>query len=150
MKSLRRKRLDQHRRILGMIEDARIELGRLLRDAEQIRAAGRKALVVNDRLIVIGRSCYRRFRPWEESLAVILRRCSDGAPEKERRLYFDRGIRCRITAFELEEMWFRDKAYLMRKPSVCRINRLDDYRFENCRYVEASESSRKPKCSRSG
>ena len=40
-------------------------------------------------------------------------------------------------------MWFRDKAYEMKKPTVDRIDSLESYTLENCRYIEAVENSKR-------
>ena len=54
-----------------------------------------------------------------------------------------RKMRCLITAEELKILWFRDKAYLMKKPSIDRKNNEGDYTFKNCQYLEHKLNSGK-------
>jgi len=40
-------------------------------------------------------------------------------------------------------LWFRDKAYLLKRPSLDRINPLKNYTLKNCRFIELSENSKR-------
>ena len=75
-------------------------------------------------------------RGWEKTFYSILSRCT-GKSHK----YFKKGIRCLITKGELKKMWFRDKAYLMEKPSADRLDPSKDYSFDNCQYLEHKVNS---------
>ena len=54
--------------------------------------------------------------------------------------YGGRDIKCLITKEEIKKLWFRDKAYLMKKPSIDRINNDGHYTYKNCRFIELSEN----------
>ena len=84
---------------------------------------------------------YRKSRlPWERTMKRIQTRCSPKG------LYFKKWkIKNRISKEELKILWFRDKAYLMKKPSIDRIDGLRDYTFDNCRYIEMRENCARPK-----
>jgi hypothetical protein len=84
---------------------------------------------------------YKRL-PWKNSLHNIKTRCNN--PNfKFYKYYGGRGIKCLITEEELKELWFRDKAYLMQKPSIDRIDNDGNYIFDNCRFIELSKNSTK-------
>lgn len=70
-------------------------------------------------------------KPWNATLQGIKDRL-----KKQDTIYNRLHIACLITAEELKILWFRDKAYLMKKPSIDRKNSLNDYTIKNCRYVE--------------
>lgn len=59
--------------------------------------------------------------------------------------YGGRGIKCLITEEELQKLWFRDKAYEMKKPSIDRIDNDKDYTYNNCQFLEHNENSVKDK-----
>ena len=50
-----------------------------------------------------------------------------------------------LTFANLKFLWFRDKAYLMKKPSIDRINSNGNYILENCRYIELKDNLRRNK-----
>ena len=74
---------------------------------------------------------------WVKTYNGIVGRCN----HKNSR-YFKKGIKCLITKEELKQLWFRDKAHKMDKPSIDRINVKGDYELKNCRYIELAENAR--------
>ncbi len=81
-------------------------------------------------------------QPWKAYSRFIKRRCS-AFGKREGKNYADKGIKKLITSEELRVLWFRDKAYMLIKPSVDRINNSGHYEFSNCRFIEAKDNSRK-------
>jgi len=57
--------------------------------------------------------------------------------------YGGRGIKCNITKEEIRKLWERDKAYLMKQPSIDRIDNDCHYIYNNCQFIEKSENSKK-------
>lgn len=80
--------------------------------------------------------------PWIATLYNIRERCNCKTHKKYHR-YGGRGIKCLITADELKELWFRDKAYLLAKPSIDRQDNDGNYEYSNCKYMEIGENSLK-------
>lgn len=82
--------------------------------------------------------------PWYKIYSSIKNRC--GNPKCERyKNYGGRGIKCLITMEEIKELWFRDKTYLMEKPSIDRIENDGNYTFDNCQFLEYKINSVKDK-----
>lgn len=78
---------------------------------------------------------YRKENPWVSTFVNIKRRCTD-INFKSYKNYGGRGIKCLITTEELKELWFRDKAYNLKEPSIDRIDNDGHYEYGNCRYIE--------------
>ena len=57
--------------------------------------------------------------------------------------YGGRGIQNLLTFEELKTLWERDSAAQMTKPSIDRMDNAGHYIFENCRFIEQSENSRR-------
>jgi len=82
---------------------------------------------------------HRKKYPWKHTLKYIKSRCNNPKMTNYES-YGGRGIKCLITAGELKKLWFRDKAYLMEKPSIDRKENDDNYTYENCEYIEISDN----------
>jgi len=99
----------------------------------------------NNREDIIRRDLlYRTKYPWRYILKNIKTRCTN--PNREDyKTYGSRGIECRITEAEIKELWFRDKAYDMKKPSIDRIDNDWHYEYSNCRFIEMPINAGKDK-----
>ena len=58
------------------------------------------------------------------------------------RAYLKNKVKNFLTLNDLEYLWFRDKAYLMKQPSIDRIDSSKNYTLKNCRYIELKENIR--------
>lgn len=85
---------------------------------------------------------YNKKFPWKKRFKAIQQRCNNHKCPSYK-WYGKRGIKCLITEYEVKELWFRDKAYLMTKPSIHRINNDGDYCLANCKFIELSEHIKK-------
>ena len=75
--------------------------------------------------------------PWFMHYNSARGRCNN-----RKRNWFKRGIKLILTLSEIKTIWFRDKAYLLKKASLDRLDNNKNYTFENCRFIEHSENSR--------
>lgn len=57
--------------------------------------------------------------------------------------YGGKGIKCFITPEQINFIWHRDQASLLKRPSIDRIDSNDHYTFENCRFIELAENVRR-------
>lgn len=89
--------------------------------------------------------CHRKYCNLMRELQWILNPAQATYDSISRRVGVGRyaNIKNRITVQELEQLWFRDKAWRLKKPSIDRIDPRGDYVFENCRFIEHVENSRR-------
>lgn len=80
--------------------------------------------------------------PWKRFLKLIKQRCNN-PNHSAYKYYGGKGIICLINYEDLKTLWFRDKAYLMKKPSIDRKDSNKNYTFENCQFLELSINSAK-------
>ena len=78
--------------------------------------------------------------PWDRTYWSIMARCRQKKPPKN--YYYKKGIKCLITKDELKTLWFRNKAYLLKRPSINRKDNNGDYTLANCNYIELDTNLR--------
>jgi hypothetical protein len=77
--------------------------------------------------------------PWYKTYSHIQNRCNNPKCASYPR-YGGKGIKNFLTMKDLEYLWFRDKAYLMDRPSIDRRNTKGNYTLKNCRYIELTNN----------
>jgi hypothetical protein len=83
--------------------------------------------------------------PWIYSYYRAKQRCTNQECQ-DYYWYGDRGIKFLLSKEDYKFLWNRDKAYLMKKPTIDRINADKNYVLENCQFLEKSKNSAKDKC----
>lgn len=100
---------------------------------------GKRNYRKHKRKIIAQKIKYQKLNPWVQRYCGIKARC-ENKREVAYKYYGKKGIRALITSKEIKELWFRDKAHLMRRPSIDRINSRGNYEFSNCRFIELSDN----------
>ena len=77
--------------------------------------------------------------PWLVSYYGAKGRCENRL-DKRYKYYGGRGIKFLMTIEDFKTIWFRDKANLMKKPSIDRINNDGNYHLNNCRFIELRQN----------
>ena len=78
---------------------------------------------------------YRKRYPWRNRLSQAKQRCTN-SKDPHYKTYGSRGINFFLTMEEGKELWFRDKAYEMKRPSLDRKDNNGNYDFLNCQFIE--------------
>ena len=86
----------------------------------------------------------RKLRPWLFTLVNIRTRCTN-PNRKSSSCYVGKGIRCFLSKEDVKELWERDRASTLAKPSIDRIDPKGHYTKENCRFIELAENSSRRK-----
>jgi len=77
--------------------------------------------------------------PWEKHYYNARQRCAN-PNDKKFRWYGGRGIRFLLSMYEVKNLFERDDAWSLKKPSIDRIYNNGDYVFGNCRFIEMAEN----------
>lgn len=80
--------------------------------------------------------------PWEPFYYGARIRCNN-PKDIHYPKYGAKGIKFLMSMDEVRQIWLRDKAWDMKRPSIDRINNKGHYEISNCRFIELSENSRK-------
>jgi len=80
-------------------------------------------------------------RPWVAAYFSAGSRCKY-KNNKVYNFYGGRGIKFLMTMEDFKYLWFRDKAYLMEKPSIHREDSDGNYETSNCSYIEFVDNCR--------
>lgn len=82
---------------------------------------------------------YKKKYPWKKVFQSIKTRCNSPKYINYKN-YGGRGIECRITEGEVKELWYRDNANTMKKPSIDREDNDGNYELSNCQFIELKEN----------
>lgn len=80
--------------------------------------------------------------PFMHSYWGAKKRCNN-PNNKDYHNYGGRGIKFNISFDEMKYIWDRDKAFLMKKPSIDRIDNDGNYELNNCRFIELNLNTAK-------
>ncbi len=85
---------------------------------------------------------YSKKHPWQKTLKNIRQRCHYKFDIKYKS-YGGKRIKCYITSKQIECLWKRDKASLMKQASIDRIDKNGHYTLKNCRFIEMEENRKR-------
>lgn len=85
---------------------------------------------------------YLKNTPWAKNLFSVQARCNDES-HWAYKYYGGRGIKCLLNMKDIKYIWYRDKAHLLSRPSIDRINNDGNYTVRNCRFIELAENIRR-------
>ena len=83
--------------------------------------------------------------PWRRNFYTARSRCTE-PKNKDFKYYGAKGIKFLLTIHEIKFLWFRDNAYLMKIPTLDRINSTTNYELKNCRFLEFKANRAREKC----
>lgn len=82
---------------------------------------------------------YKKRHPWYVPYFSAKNRCYNPHNKRYHR-YGRRGIKMLTTLKDFKYLWFRDKAYLLKCPSIDRKDKNGHYEIDNCRFIEFDEN----------
>jgi len=98
----------------------------------------------NKKKISINEKEYCLKYPWRRVYNHINDRCNNPKSSAYKN-YGGRGIKNFLSLEDVKKLWLRDKAYLLKEPSIDRIDNDGNYTFDNCRFIEFDENREKAK-----
>lgn len=82
----------------------------------------------------------RNKEKWKVSYHLAKQRCNNPKNPAYKH-YGGRGIQFQMTLKDFEYLWKRDKAHLMRIPTIDRKDNDGNYELTNCRFIEKSQNT---------
>lgn len=138
----REKNKEKHEKYVREYRERTKERRRKYQQSDAHKKSRKKCYLKNKQRYLKNGSEYMKKNPWIHRYSNAKNRCINPKYKSYPR-YGGKGIKFLITMDELKYIWSRDKASLMRKPSLDRINNDGDYAIENCRFIELSENCTK-------
>ena len=88
---------------------------------------------------ILSRKTYRKNYPWFRFYKNAKERCTQKS-NGSYKYYGEKGIEFNLTLGQIKSIWFRDKAFNLKTPSIDRINPNGNYDPDNCRFIELSDN----------
>jgi hypothetical protein len=82
---------------------------------------------------------YVQQRPWISHYACAKKRCTNPS-QINYKYYGGKGIKFELTVIDVQDLWIRDKANMLKQPSLDRKDPTKNYTFDNCRFIEHVEN----------
>jgi len=79
--------------------------------------------------------------PWRITWKGMIARCNSTSPNAYP-YYRSKGIIRMMSSEDTKFVWFRDKAYLLKRPTLHRIDSDGNYAINNCKFIELGENAR--------
>lgn len=76
---------------------------------------------------------------WKTTHYGMKHRCQN-QKNKYYRYYGGKGVKCLMSSEQLKGLFYRDKAWLLKQPSIDRIDSNGNYEIKNCRWIELREN----------
>jgi hypothetical protein len=96
-----------------------------------------------EKILQMTREQRRKF-PWKKHYDHAKQRCTN-KNHPHYSSYGAKGIKFLLTLKEVKELYLRDSANKMDRPSIDRIDTYGNYEFSNCRFLEFEENNKRPK-----
>jgi len=109
---------------------------------EHCKKANHRRYIKNKKNIYIKNKDWIKKHKWTRHYVSAKQRCTNPKNASYKR-YGKRGIKFLMTVDDFKFLWFRDKSYLMKRPSIDRIDNDGNYELSNCRFMEMSKNTRK-------
>ena len=81
-------------------------------------------------------------KPWRSHYFNAKNRCNN-KNNQDYKTYGGRGIKFLLTMKEIKKLWIKDKAYLLHRATIDKINNNGNYELLNCRFIEGSKNATK-------
>lgn len=81
-------------------------------------------------------------QPWRSHYYNAKNRCNN-KHNQDYKTYGGRGIKFLLTMEDIKKLWERDKANLLHRATIDKINNNGNYEFSNCRFIEGKDNATK-------
>ena len=85
--------------------------------------------------------------PWKQHFKSAHQRCVN-VNRTGYKYYGGKGIKFKLSIEEIKFLWFRDKAYNLKRPSIDRKDNDGNYELSNCRFIELLDNIYNPNIKR--
>ena len=89
-------------------------------------------------------SKYKRKKPWMKHLTLAIMRCYY-IRHKDFDDYGRKGVTCYLTPSQIEKLWYKYEANLMKEPTLRRMHRGGHFLVDNCCFLDGKDAWFVPK-----